>query len=105
MNMKTITTKVLLTLGLTFAALAGAQTPLAFQSVARAGDSMSLAANTTWTSFSERGFTGRLTGMTADAVTYTFSQGSDTLEVTVRQTNSGVLLITKDLNAVVLAGK
>lgn len=95
----------LLTLGLTLGGLAAAQTPLAFQSAAHVGGGLSLAVNETWAALNERGYSGTVTKMTGTSVAYRFIQGDEVVEVTLLQTTDGVLIITKDSSAVILAGR
>lgn len=105
MNTKNFFGKALLTLGLTFGGLAAAQTPLAFQSVRHESNDLSLAINETWAGLTEHGYSGSVTEMTDNSVSYEFSRGNEVMLVTVRQTSTGVLIITKDSSAVVLASR
>lgn len=102
--LNTLLTSALLTLGLTFGGLAAAQTPLNFISVAHVTSSLSTALGDTWTTLSERGYSGVVTAMTTSSVTYIFTQGAQELEVTLQQTSEGVTIMTRDLNAALLAG-
>ncbi len=99
----TYLTKALLTLGLTFGGLAAAQTPLAFRSVAHVTSDLSTALDDTWTTLSERGYSGVVTAMTNVSVTYVFTQGTQELEVTLHQTTGGVTIMTRDPDAALLA--
>jgi hypothetical protein len=103
--MKNLLSKTLLALGLTLGAFATAQTPIAFKSVTRGADTLSATLSQTWTALNEHGYSGAVREMTDKSVTYVFTQGERELEVTLRQTDSGVLVITKDWGATLFASR
>lgn len=101
--MKKFATTLTLALGLTLGSLGAASSYVAFKNVAHVTSSISVAVNDTWASLSERGYSGAVEAANGSSVIYTFERGLERLEVTFRQTETGVTIVTKDAAPELLA--
>lgn len=91
-SMKTIALKILLSLGLALGSLGVAHTATTLPTSQYVPTSLSDAIDSYWHGLIEQGYVGTVKTLSANAVTYVFTNGGHRLEATFTQKDTGVVV-------------